>query len=150
MIEPLERRELLSPLFSSGNSFSVSEANTNGVTGPSTSTTPYLTSTNSDVQFTSILTVGDTIGGYRMVGIPDGMGAFDNGDGTFTLLLNHELNNTVGVARAHGQKGSFVSRWMIDSTTLQVVPEQQQPVDEHRSQRLLGCGNDDHQSAVLG
>ena len=121
MIEPLERRELLSPLFSSGNSFSVSEANTNGVTGPSTSTTPYLTSTNSDVQFTSILTVGDTIGGYRMVGIPDGMGAFDNGDGTFTLLLNHELNNTVGVARAHGQKGSFVSRWVIDSTTLQVV-----------------------------
>jgi hypothetical protein len=28
---------------------------------------------------------------YRMVGIPDGMGAFDNHDGTFTLLMNHEV-----------------------------------------------------------
>jgi hypothetical protein len=33
---------------------------------------------------TSILTVGDSVGGYRMVGIPDGLGAYDNGDGTFT------------------------------------------------------------------
>lgn len=121
MIEPLERRELLSPLFSSGNNFSVSEANTNGVTGPSSSATPYLTSTNPNVQFTSIMTVGDAVSGYRMVGIPDGMGAYDNNDGTFTLLLNHELNNTVGINRAHGQKGSFVSRWVINKSTLQVV-----------------------------
>ena len=32
-----------------------------------------------------------------MVGIPDGLGAFDNGDGTFTVLMNHELGNTQGV-----------------------------------------------------
>lgn len=108
-------------VITSGATASATEANTNGVTGPSSSATPYLTATNPDVQFTSIFTVGDSVGGYRMVGIPDGMGAFDNGDGTFTLLLNHELNNTVGVARAHGQKGSFVSRWVINSSTLQVV-----------------------------
>ena len=47
----------------------------------------------------SILTTGDAVGGYRMVGIPDGLGAFDNDDGTFTVLMNHELVATVGVAR---------------------------------------------------
>jgi hypothetical protein len=29
-----------------------------------------------------------------MHGIPDGLGAFDNANGTFTLLMNHELGNT--------------------------------------------------------
>src|SRR5262245_52995802 len=53
----------------------------------------------------AILTVGDSTNGYRMVGIPDGLGAFDNGNGTFTLLMNHELGNTVGVTRAHGAIG---------------------------------------------
>jgi hypothetical protein len=38
-----------------------------------------------------ILTVGDTLpNGYTMAAIPDGMGAFDNGDGTFTLMMNHD------------------------------------------------------------
>src|SRR5215475_9757642 len=55
-----------------------------------------------------------------MVGIPDGLGAFDNGDGTFTLLMNHEIVNTLGIARAHGQKGSFVSKWIINKSTLAV------------------------------
>lgn len=41
------------------------------------------------VKTESILSVGDSVGGYRMVGIPDGLGAFDNGDNTFTLLMNH-------------------------------------------------------------
>jgi hypothetical protein len=39
-----------------------------------------------------------------MVGISDGLGAFDNGDGTFTVLMNHEIANTLGVTRAHGAK----------------------------------------------
>lgn len=35
-----------------------------------------------------IMTVGDAApNGYRMAGIPDGLGAFDNGDGTFTAEL---------------------------------------------------------------
>jgi hypothetical protein len=68
----------------------------------------------------ALLTVGDSIGGYRMVGIPDGLGAFDNGDGTFTLLMNHELGNTAGITRAHGSVGAFVSEWVVDKTTLQV------------------------------
>jgi MYXO-CTERM domain-containing protein len=87
------------------------------VTGPSTNTSPYVLPSIPGVTTTSIFTVGtgDTIGGYRMVGIPDGLGAFDNGDGSFTLTMNHELGNTAGIQRAHGQTGAFVSRWTIGS-----------------------------------
>jgi hypothetical protein len=58
---------------------------------------------------------------YRMVGVPDGLGAFDNGDGTFTVLMNHELGATSGAIRAHGAKGSFVSRWTIQKGSLRVL-----------------------------
>jgi len=56
-----------------------------------------------------------------MAGIPDGLGAYDNGDGTFTVLLNHEFPASSGVVRAHGAKGAFVSRWVVDKETLQVT-----------------------------
>jgi VCBS repeat-containing protein len=91
-------------------------------TGPSTTTTPYvLPAAGSGVATKSLLTVGDSIGGYKMAGIPDGLGAFDNGDGTFTLLMNHEIGNTSGVTRAHGGKGAFVSSWVIRKSDLTVV-----------------------------
>nr|WP_216904387.1 DUF839 domain-containing protein [Synechococcus sp. CCY 9618] len=108
-------------MITSGTTFSINEANSNGITGPSSSATHYLTSSTPEVQFTSLFTVGDAVNGYRMVGIPDGMGAFDNGDGTFTLLMNHELANNRGIARAHGQPGAFVSRWVIDKASLKVL-----------------------------
>jgi hypothetical protein len=56
-----------------------------------------------------------------MAGIPDGLGAYDNGDGTFTVLMNHELRPTQGAVHDHGAKGSFVSRWVIDKSTLNVL-----------------------------
>ena len=87
-------------------------------TGCSSSQSPYVLPIGAGRTTTSILTVGDAIGGYPMVGIPDGMGAFDNNDGTFTLLLNHELGNTQGVARAHGSAGAFVSKWVINKSNL--------------------------------
>src|SRR5262249_27772909 len=68
--------------------------------------------------------VGDSVGGYRMVGIPDGLGAFDNGDGTFTVLMNHELTSADGATRAHGGTGAFVSEWVFDKNTLQVISGQ--------------------------
>jgi hypothetical protein len=101
------------------------------VTGPSSSETPYLTPVNGTVEFTSLLTVGDVVRKnnpatpadtlYRLVGIPDGLGAFDNGDGTITLLVTHEINSTQGVMRAHGSIGSFVSKFRIRKSDLKVL-----------------------------
>lgn len=103
------------------------------VTGPSTSTGPYLNSHLTGVTIESLLTVADgttvpKVGGgtTRLVGIPDGLGAFDNGDGTFTLLVNHEIQAVQGVPRAHGAAGAFVSRWVIDKTTHAVISGEDQ------------------------
>ncbi len=91
-------------------------------TGPSTTKSPYVLPTTPGVITTAILTTQDTTStGYMMAGIPDGLGAFDNGDGTFTLLMNHELTNTSGVTRAHGSIGAFVSKWKIRKSDLAVL-----------------------------
>lgn len=94
-------------------------------TGPSSSLSPYLVATEPNVHFTSILSVGDPIspGGTTGIfgGIADGMGAFDNGDGTFTMLVTHEFRDTVGVIRDHGSIGAYIDRIVVDKNTLQVV-----------------------------
>ncbi|MEY4041048.1 MAG: putative phytase [Bacteroidota bacterium] len=92
-----------------------------GQMGPSTSQTPYLISTTPGVSFGSILTAGESVNGYKMCGTPDGIGAFDNNDGTFTMVMNHEFGNTAGVTRAHGSAGAFVSKWVINKSNLSVV-----------------------------
>jgi hypothetical protein len=98
-------------------------------TGPSSSQSPYLVRSQPGVTLKSILTTGDSVNNkpgttapYRMVGIPDGLGAFDNGDGTFTVLMNHELPDTnPGTTRAHGTNGAFVSKWTIAKDDLTVL-----------------------------
>lgn len=91
-------------------------------TGPSSSATPYLTPVAPGAEIVSILTVGDSIDGYRMVGIPDGMGAYINRNRSrFSLFVNHELGASSGVERRHGSTGAFVSKWIIDRDTLEVV-----------------------------
>jgi hypothetical protein len=100
-------------------------------TGPSSSESPYLTPVASGVEFTSLITVGDAVRKnnpasladtvYRMVGIPDGLGAFDNGDGTITILANHELGSSQGIARAHGATGAFISKWRVRKADLKVL-----------------------------
>jgi Ca2+-binding RTX toxin-like protein len=94
---------------------------------PSTKQSPYLVSTNSKVQFNAILSVGDQVGlkkdgvtPWKMAGIPDGLGAYDNGDGTMTVLMNHELGATLGAVRDHGATGAFVSKLVVDKTTFEV------------------------------
>jgi hypothetical protein len=68
-----------------------------------------------------IITVGESAGnGYAMAGVPDGLGVFANNDGTFNLLMNHEIPNDKGATRTHGEKGAFVSRWVIDIEGLKV------------------------------
>ena len=88
--------------------------------GPSSSQDPFLTPMEKGVTFNAIVSVPDAAGGIRMAGIPDGAGAFDNNDGTFTMLVGHEIAAGLGVPRAHGQNGAFVSRWVIDKATLAV------------------------------
>lgn len=92
-----------------------------GSTGPSSSADPYLVRSIPGVTVTSLLTAGDAVDGYRMSGIPDGLGGYDNGDGTFTVLMNHELPASSGVVRDHGAIGAYVSKWTIDSDTLEVI-----------------------------
>lgn len=119
----------------SGNSLILAQAR-GATAGPSSSQTPYLGRSTPGIVLKSIFTVGDSVNvkpdgvtPYRMVGIPDGLGAYDNGDGTFTVVMNHELPvnvsgttaTPVGGMRASGNAGAFVSRWIIDKSTLQVL-----------------------------
>lgn len=93
----------------------------------SSSATPYLVGTRAGVSFSAITTVGDKIGtrpgggDSLFAGIPDGIGAYDNGDGTITVLVNHELPAATGIVRAHGSTGAFVDKLIINKTTLAVV-----------------------------
>lgn len=102
--------------------------------GPSTASTPYILPTLAGYETISLLTVDNTgatpddtvpnlVGGapYGLNGLPDGTGAFDNGDGTFTLLVNHEIASNAGAVRAHGGRGSYISKWIINKNTLQVT-----------------------------
>jgi hypothetical protein len=95
--------------------------------GTHSSDEPYLSPVGCPVEPRAVLTVGDSPNlrpdgsRYRLAGIPDGLGAFDNGDGTFTLLVNHGLGVDTGIARAHGAKGAFVSKWTIRKADLAVM-----------------------------
>ncbi len=129
LARPIGRRSLLkgalaaAPLLILGPSLLLpGKARAAANIGPSTSTEPYLLPSMPGVDITSILTVGDNIHGYRMVGIPDGLGAFLSRSGQFTLLMNHEITSArPGIVRGHGSSGAFVSRWTIDQETLEVV-----------------------------
>jgi hypothetical protein len=108
--------------------FALSDVTVVGDKGPSTASTPYVVPTAPGARTVSILTVGESVSPkldgvtpYRMIGIPDGLGAYDNGDGTFTLLVNHELGSGSGTVRAHGTVGATVSAWRIDRESLRVI-----------------------------
>jgi hypothetical protein len=85
--------------------------------------TSYVLPVAPGVTVKTVHTVGDSPSGqsYPMVGSPDGLGLFDNNDGTFTLLMNHELGSGAGAVRAHGATGAFISRYVIDKNTLEVL-----------------------------
>ncbi len=89
--------------------------------GPSTTTEPYLLPYRGGVFTIAILTTGDTVGGYRMVGIPDGTGLFEDSATTINVVSNHELGKAQGTVRAHGSTGAFVSRWSIELGTGKVL-----------------------------
>jgi len=88
--------------------------------GPSSSANPYVVPVASGVRTISLITSGDTVGGYRYVGIPDGLGATRQKN-TLTVYNNHELGAERGVPRKHGEKGAFVSQLTIDARTGRVL-----------------------------
>jgi len=68
-------------------------------------------------EFTNGLNPGDSV--YAPTGIFDGQGAYDNGDGTYTLLVNSELGATSGYGYLlpgveGGLTGARVSSLVID------------------------------------
>lgn len=82
----------------------------------------YVRAVAADWSVKPLLSVGDkAANGYAMVGIPDGLGAIDNGDGTISILMNHEIAADKGSLRLHGEKGAFVSRWTLDLATLKIT-----------------------------
>ena len=101
-------------------------------TGPQSSQSPYVVPTAPGWEVTSLITVGDIakLSPYAMAGIPDGIGAVagkfaENGDyvadkAYMTVLLNHEIRPGLGVPRAHGRDGAFISQWTVHLNTLQV------------------------------
>ncbi len=91
------------------------------VTGPSSNQSPFLNPTIANSTITSIFTASQAISGYTAAGLMDGAGAWDNGNGTFSMLIAHEMQSTAGAIHAHGQTGAFVSKWIINKSTLAVV-----------------------------
>ncbi len=81
----------------------------------------YAVPTQSGVVIKPIMTVGDkAANGYKMVGIPDGLGATRSGN-IITLMMNHEIPSGRGIPRAHGSAGAFVSQWKINKDTFDVI-----------------------------
>jgi hypothetical protein len=86
-----------------------------------TSKPAELKALQSGVTIKPILTVGDKLStGYQMAATPDGLGAFDNGNGTMTVLMNHELSRVDG----ENLTNSRVSRLVIDKKNLNVLSGQ--------------------------
>jgi hypothetical protein len=98
-------------------------------TGPSSSQSAYLLPRADDVQITALITTGDSVPGavradgsaWRFGGVPDGIGAFSNPDGSVTVLVGHEFTSAEGLVHALGAKGAYVDALTIDPNTLQVL-----------------------------
>ena len=97
----------------------------------SVSTPQAVPAAQSGVVIRSLLSVGESTevtdggaadAGYRLAGMPHGLGAFAaKQSGHFELLVNHELASTEGPTRAHGSRGAFVSRWIVAACDLSVL-----------------------------
>src|SRR5262245_60911623 len=66
--------------FGHGDKLILENTNVADLSGGQFNVSPYLVPTDTDISFVPLMTVGDHLGDYTMPGIPDGLGAFDNGD----------------------------------------------------------------------
>jgi hypothetical protein len=76
-----------------------------------------------ELSVTPLLTIGEAVGKQDFIptGIPDGMGAYENHDGTYTLLINSELSSSLGypyqLANGTELTGARVTSLVIDKDT---------------------------------
>ena len=75
----------------------------------------YVLSSNPAVTVDPIATTGDLITGTEIRGIPDGMGAYSNGQGGFILLSNHEVSTTDKTAAL---SASTTTNWGVSITKM--------------------------------
>lgn len=96
-----------------------------------TTVKPYTVPVGPHYDVLPILSVGDQVPEtsnpqrrYQMIGIPDGLGAQNNGNGTIDLYLNHELgftgpsNNRTAIQSepfvgGPRQRGAFISKYIL-------------------------------------
>ena len=98
-----------------------------GVPASTTAATPvYVVSANTAAAtVTPILTTGDSDGKVTWAGTPDGMGAYKNSNGTYSLLINHELTASDEIVarttRAYGGYGAMISKVTFNPSTQKVT-----------------------------
>ena len=96
-----------------------------GSVSAGTTVKPYVVAVGAEYEVRALFSAGDAVPEtsdatrqFRMIGIPDGLGAYANGDGTHTLFMSHEAGRTqvseplVGSPR---YRGAFVSKWILDA-----------------------------------
>lgn len=77
----------------------------------------YLVPAHPRVRCVPLLTVPDAApDGYRMAGVPDGLGTFFSAPDRLTVVIHHELKKHQGKRRKHASSGAFVSRWTFDTS----------------------------------
>lgn len=85
---------------------------------------PYAVGIAGGYETKRLLSVGDTVPEtshgwkrFRMVGIPDGLGAHRSREGTTTVYMNHELTSSTVSEPVVGEplnRGAFVSKLILD------------------------------------
>src|SRR5919106_2049345 len=86
----------------------------------------YAVGIDGGYETTRLLSVGDTVPEtsdptkeFQMIGIPDGLGAHANADGTKTVYMNHELTSGTTSEPNVGRplnRGAFVSEVIVDGS----------------------------------
>lgn len=89
---------------------------------------PQVTGLNG-YKYTPLFTVGETINNYTPIGILDGIGVIDLGNGTIRALVNHEVRNNQGAsytlnpgtANQLSVRGARISYFDIDTSSRQII-----------------------------
>ena len=88
----------------------------------------YIIATTEAASIKPLVYAGDSFSGYTVRGIPDGMGAYRNEDGTITLLSSHEVPSyapigTLAKAADAGKPvlGTSITKFILNSTGTRVM-----------------------------